>query len=172
MTFRAFLTVVSVCALAAVPAAAQARRSATAELKDAQGKVVGKATFKPAHHGVEMTVSVKALTPGEHALHIHGVGKCEAPGFTSAGPHFNPEGKKHGMKNPEGHHAGDLPNMTVDAKGSGKWKGVVEGVTLGEGKTSLFHPEGTAVVIHEKADDNTSDPAGNAGGRIACGVIK
>ena len=169
--YRSVITFAAACAITILPAAAQ-KKSAGAELMDAQGKVVGKATFKPAKAGVEMSVEVKGLPPGEHALHVHGVGKCEAPGFTSAGGHFNPEGKQHGMMNPQGHHAGDLPNIKIAANGKGKWKGVVDGVTLGEGKNSLFHPDGTAVVIHAAADDMKSDPAGNAGPRIACGVIK
>ena len=169
--FRSVITFAAACAITILPAAAQ-KKSASAELMDAQGKVVGKATFKPAKDGVEMSVEVNGLPPGAHALHVHGVGKCEAPGFTSAGGHFNPEGKQHGTMNPQGHHAGDLPNLTVAANGKGKWKGVVAGVTMGDGKNSLFHPEGTAVVIHAVADDMKSDPAGNAGARIACGVIK
>jgi Cu-Zn family superoxide dismutase len=171
MKIRSLIPVAAACALLALPAFAQ-KKSASAELMDAQGKVVGKATIKAAKGGVEMTVQMSGLPAGEHALHIHSVGKCEAPAFTSAGPHFNPEGKKHGTMNPEGHHAGDLPNFVVAANGKGKWKGIVEGVTLAEGKNSLFHPDGTAVVVHEKADDHKSDPAGNAGARIACGVIK
>lgn len=171
MTIRSLIPIAAACALLALPAFGQ-KKSASAELMDAQGKVVGKATIKPAKDGVQMSVELSGISAGEHALHIHGVGKCEAPGFTSAGPHFNPEGKKHGTMNPDGHHAGDLPNFTVAANGKGKWKGVVKGVTLADGKNSLFQADGTAVVVHEKADDHKSDPAGNAGPRIACGVIK
>src|ERR1022692_4503951 len=100
-------------------------------------------------------------------------GKCDAPGFTTAGGHFNPANKQHGMQNPEGHHAGDLPNLTVGANGKGAFKTTIQNVTLaGDGATSLFHAGGTSVLIHEKADDMKTDPAGNAGARIACGMIQ
>jgi Cu-Zn family superoxide dismutase len=100
------------------------------------------------------------------------VGKCDPPDFKSAGPHFNPDNKKHGSKNPDGPHAGDLPNFDVGPDGTAKVSVVAPNVTLGDGPNSLFHPEGTALVIHEKADDYMTDPAGNAGARIACGVVQ
>jgi Cu-Zn family superoxide dismutase len=150
-----------------------AAASATATLKDAQGKTVGTATLKEAKGQVRLSLRVNGLAPGQHAFHIHETGKCEAPGFTTAGGHFNPEKKQHGHMNPQGAHAGDLPNITVAANGKGRYSGVVAGVTLAKGPdNSLFGPNGTALVIHEKADDNKSDPAGNAGPRIACGVIQ
>ncbi|MBV9224968.1 MAG: superoxide dismutase family protein, partial [Acidobacteriaceae bacterium] len=106
-----------------------------------------------------------------HAIHIHQNAKCEPPGFTSAGPHFNPENKKHGMQNPDGPHAGDMMNFTVAQNGTANTTVTDPNVTLGEGATSLFSNGGTALMIHEKADDMKTDPAGNAGSRIACGVI-
>jgi Cu-Zn family superoxide dismutase len=149
------------------------RQTATAAIKDGNGQNVGQAKFKASRGGVEMSVTVENLSPGVHAIHIHAAGICEAPDFKTAGAHFNPANKKHGMQNPEGHHAGDLPNLTVGANGKGVFKSTIQGVTLaGDGATSLFHPGGTSVVIHEKADDMKTDPAGNAGARIACGVIQ
>jgi Cu-Zn family superoxide dismutase len=118
-----------------------------------------------------MKLSLHGLPPGQHALHFHQKPQCDAPDFKSAGPHFNPEGKKHGLENPEGHHAGDMNNFTVNAKGTAKFKVVNKDVTLGDDSHSLFSNGGTALVIHAKADDLKSDPAGNAGDRIACGVI-
>jgi Cu-Zn family superoxide dismutase len=159
-------------ALAAM-AAEWPRKSASAQLKNAQGEVVGVAHFKQTAKGALMRVKVSHLPQGVHAIHIHAVGKCEAPNFTSAGGHFNPAHKQHGLMNPEGHHAGDMPNLTVNAKGNATYHNLLEGVTLeGTGDTSLFHEGGTAVVIHEKADDMKSDPAGNAGARMVCGVIE
>ena len=145
--------------------------TAKADLADSKGASVGTAKLKEASGGVSLTLEVSNLPPGVHGFHIHAVGKCESPDFKSAGGHFNPEGKKHGWENPEGHHAGDLQNLTVDAKGKAKVKVVVAGVTLGDGPNSLFQPQGTAIVIHAAPDDNKTDPAGNAGARIACGVI-
>lgn len=141
-------------------------------LKDAQGKSVGNVFLWEQGPGVGIQLDLHGLPPGEHALHFHGVPKCEGPDFKSAGPHFNPEGKKHGLENPEGHHAGDMANFTVDAKGKAKLKTENKDVTLvGDGKNSLFANGGTAIMVHAKADDMKSDPAGNAGDRIACGFI-
>jgi Cu-Zn family superoxide dismutase len=100
------------------------------------------------------------------------VGKCEPPDFASAAGHFNPEGKKHGLLSPQGPHAGDLPNLPVAADGTGQLNYVARGVTLGSGSGSLFDADGTAVVIHAGPDDHKTDPAGNSGARIACGVIQ
>jgi len=151
---------------------AQAPPRATATVKNAQGEEVGTATITAKGSGVQIDATFSKLPPGTHAVHLHNVGTCTPPDFTSAGPHFNPAGKQHGTENPNGHHAGDLPNFTVDASGKGKISYPVAGVTLGDGATSLFHAGGTAIVVHAAADDNKTDPAGNAGARIACGVIE
>jgi len=148
-----------------------AASTAKANLINSKGEPIGTATLKETPKGVSLRLAVENLPPGVHGFHIHTVGKCEPPDFKSAGGHFNPEGKKHGLENPEGHHAGDMQNLTVDAQGKAKVKAVLTGVTLGEGANSLFQPAGTALVIHADPDDMKTDPAGNAGARIACGVI-
>ncbi len=150
----------------------QGKPGARATLVDAGGKEVGAATFEQVPGGLRLWLKVSGLPPGFHAVHIHSVGLCEPPDFKSAGPHFNPYHKKHGKQNPEGPHAGDLPDLYVGKDGSGDLDLLVPAVTLlGEGETSLFHPGGTALVIHASPDDNKTDPAGQAGNRIACGVI-
>ncbi len=161
-------TLLFVTPLVARPATPEAE----ADLYNANRQKIGHATLKEAKGGVQIHLNITQLPPGTHALHIHSAGRCDLPDFTSAGPHFNPADKKHGTKNPEGPHAGDLPNFVVGKDGHAKLSILASGVTLGEGDNSLFHPEGTSLIVHEQADDYMTDPAGNAGARIACGVIR
>lgn len=146
--------------------------SAHANLITAQGQKIGTAVLTQTASGAKIAVNVTQLAPGTHAFHIHAVGKCEAPDFKSAGGHFNPTGKQHGKDNPNGPHAGDMLNFEAAADGTAKFSTVNASVTLEQGTDSLFHEGGTSLVIHEKADDYKTDPAGNAGNRIACGVIQ
>jgi Cu-Zn family superoxide dismutase len=145
--------------------------TAKATLTSSDGKEVGTVTLTQTKKGVRLRVSVNDLSPGEHGFHIHAVGKCEPP-FTSAGPHFNPDEKKHGLRSRQGHHAGDMNNLKVPKSGKLTTTFVNADVTLEKDKpNSLFKDGGTSIVIHAKADDQLTDPSGDSGDRIACGVI-
>lgn len=156
-----------VAAAMALAMPAFAADTATAILKDPEGKDVGTVTLTAVPTGVLLDADLTAFPPGDHAFHIHGTGKCEPPDFKSASGHFNPEEDEHGLENPAGPHAGDMPNIHVPENG----KLHIEVLNQMMSLDSLFGGEGTAVVVHEKPDDYTSDPAGDAGPRIACGVI-
>jgi superoxide dismutase, Cu-Zn family len=166
---RAMKSMLVVCVLSAAAFA----KPVTVKLSDAKGKDVGTATLTDTDKGVKIDLDVKGLAPGDHAIHVHEAGKCDAPDFKSAGGHFNPDKKHHGMDSKDGPHAGDMPNFKVDDKGNAKTSVVAPNVNLKDKDAhSVFTDAGTALVIHEKADDGKTDPAGNAGARIACGVIK
>ena len=162
------------CLCAAGALADTAPKSAHADIMNGQGAKIGTAKLKAVGGGVQISVKVAGLTAGDHGIHIHTVGKCEGPDFKTAGGHFNPTSAHHGANNTmDPHpHAGDLPNLTVATNGKGSIIFLDKGVTLGDGANSLFHDGGTSLVIHAKADDLMSDPAGNSGDRIACGVIQ
>ena len=156
-------------ALLVIPIAADAApstRHATATLRDAAGEVVGLAVFAEMRsRGVQVIVIARGMTPGLHGLHVHTIGTCTAPTFASAGGHFNPQGVPHGD------HAGDLPDLSVNASGVGTMVGATAAVTLLPGSHSLFDGDGSALVVHANPDDHMTDPSGNSGARIACGVI-
>lgn len=170
---RRFVAVSLALTLAACATAKQpgAGDTAVAELRDANGQPTGVATLTQVTGGVRIVIEARRLPPGPHGVHIHAVGKCDAPQFTTAGDHFNPDSKQHGTLNPQGAHAGDLPNLTIAADGSGRLETVTERVTLGAGASSLFDADGSAVIVHSGPDDFKTEPTGNSGARIACGVI-
>jgi len=142
-------------------------RIATATLRTPAGEEVGRVRVTEVSGGLRVTIDARLMPPGMHGAHLHTVGRCEGPAFASAGPHWNPMGTKHGSMNPQGPHAGDLPNLVIGADGRG-----TIGVTLpGASFDSLLDADGAAMVVHAAADDMTTDPSGNSGARIACGVL-
>ena len=160
----------SITGTLSLAAPALAVDTASAVLKDASGREVGAATLTVTPSGVLISLDLTAVPPGEHGFHVHTTGKCEPPDFKSAGPHFNPDQTKHGFMTPEGPHAGDLPNLHVPADGKLQVEVLEPNVTL-SGEAPLLDADGSALVIHAGADDYKTDPAGNSGNRIACGVI-
>jgi Cu-Zn family superoxide dismutase len=141
--------------------------SATAMLVTASGTPAGRATATDVAGGVRFTVDAQALPPGTHGVHVHTTGRCDAPGFESAGGHWNPTTMKHGAMNPQGPHQGDLPNMEVGTDGRGTIAAVIPGATV----AGMLDADGAAMMVHAGMDDLKTDPSGNSGGRIACGVF-
>lgn len=169
LSFFAVLTALLSCSSLL---AAQTRTERVVELKNADGKSVGTVRLSVQGQGIGLELHLHDLPPGEHGIHFHQNPACVAPDFKSAGGHFNPDSKKHGFDSPDGHHAGDLRNFTVDS--AGKANGIkltTPDVTFSDGTRSLLRDGGTSIVVHAKPDDYKTDPSGNSGDRIACGVI-
>jgi Cu-Zn family superoxide dismutase len=146
---------------------------ARAVLRNAAGDDVGTATFREEEgEPVDILIEVNGLPAGAHGVHIHETGSCEPPDFSSAGAHFNPHQRSHGLENPQGPHGGDLPNLTVEPEGRGRLEAGNDRVTLAADANSLLDSDGSALVVHAAADDQVTDPSGNSGDRIACGVIE
>ncbi|MET0688730.1 MAG: superoxide dismutase family protein [Methyloceanibacter sp.] len=169
MRIKAHWLAASILSVLTLSAPAYAADKAQATLKDASDREVGHATLFGTTGGVLISLDLTAVPPGDRAFHIHAVGKCEPPKFESAGPHFNPEQHSHGVMNPKGPHAGDMPNLHVPESGTLQIE--VLNTTVAISESSLLDADGSAIVIHAGPDDYKTDPAGNAGDRIACGVI-
>ena len=167
----ALMLVSTACRLPYIPYVTLPMPAAVARLVDASGRGVGEAVFVQQRKGVRLVLDVTGLAPGTKAVHIHEVGRCDPPSFESAGAHFNPAKAEHGTSNPRGPHAGDLPNITVETGGRGHLEATATRVSLEKGPTSLLDADGSAIVVHERPDDMRTDPAGDSGARIACGVI-
>lgn len=155
----------------ATAGSAPAAPTATAALAAADGSPRGTATVTQAGDGFHVVVKAQGVSPGVHAVHIHTTGQCVGPDFTSAGGHWNPMDRKHGKDNPAGMHMGDMPNMIVASDGTGAIEYHLPDGAISGGATPLLDADGAAIVIHAQADDNVTDPTGNAGGRVACGVL-
>lgn len=141
-----------------------------ADVHDASGRSLGVLTFADAPTGIAVSGRLVGLAPGEHAMHIHAVGRCDPPTFASAGGHWNPTGREHGPRNASGPHLGDLPNIIVNADSVAVIDATSPGGTL-RSTNALLDADGASIVVHAGPDDYRTDPAGNSGARIACGVI-
>ena len=146
--------------------------SAAAQIRDATGRVLAAASAMDAGDAVRVRVEASGLAPGVYGAHVHAVGRCDPPGFETAGPHWNPTNRQHGRENPAGQHLGDLPNLLVGTDGRGSFEFTIPGARLSSGARRVLDSDGATVVIHASADDYRTDPSGNSGARIACGVLR
>ena len=169
----AILSGLAVVAWTASLAAASGATAASARLIDGTGAEIGWAKFTEDAAGrLHVNVQVDGMTPGHHGIHLHAIGSCITPAFTSAGGHHNPLGAQHGLDNPLGAHAGDLPNLDVNIVGRGRLQATTDRATLSPGTLGLLDADGSAIIIHAAQDDQHTDPTGNSGARVACGVIE
>ncbi len=172
LSFISFAVALFAAASLATPRSAAEEMVAFATIRNADGDSVGTARFTELTGGdVRLEVEVRGLAPGMHGMHIHSAGNCVGPDFTSAAAHFNPLAHNHGLQTSDGPHAGDLPNLVVGPDGRGQFRMTVGRFTLSPGKVSLLDTDGSALVIHAAVDDGYTDPTGNSGGRVACGVV-
>jgi Cu-Zn family superoxide dismutase len=153
------------------PAAGETPQAAATQLRDVGGRTVAAASVTPMGDALRVRVEAAALAAGIYGIHVHSVGRCDPPGFESAGPHWNPSNRVHGRDNPRGQHAGDLPNLLVGTDGRGSFEFTIPGASLSGGARRLLDADGAAVVLHARPDDYRTDPSGNSGARIACGVL-
>jgi Cu-Zn family superoxide dismutase len=144
---------------------------ARAEIRDSGGRIVARAAAAAVREGVRVRVETAGLAAGSYGAHVHAVGRCEAPGFDSAGPHWNPTTREHGSLNPRGHHLGDLPNLVVGVDGAGSIEFTIPTARMSGGEPAMMDGDGAAIVIHARPDDYRTDPSGNSGARIACGIL-
>jgi Cu-Zn family superoxide dismutase len=165
---RMLLLLIAATALTSCETVQEPQGGEPMPLVNSSGQSIGSVRAWQTPGGLSFHIEASGLPHGIHGVHVHSVGRCEGPDFASAGPHWNPAGKKHGMNNPQGPHAGDLPNVEVAANG-------VLGATVvlsGASMANVLDTDGAALVIHANADDYVTDPSGNSGARIACAVLR
>jgi len=169
---RIFMVIISICFLTACQLTAQPKTAKTIDMYNQEGDMVGTAKLQEAPEGVKAELKIEGLSPGYHGIHVHEIGECKHPDFKSAGNHFNPEQKEHGLLNPDGSHLGDLPNVEADYNGKVDKELTIQKATLLKGKNSLTDSGGTSLVITSDADDGMTQISGDSGERIICGEIK